>query len=348
MTKPDRPNGDELNETSRDWKICDAVDGYRAAIRQGCELTLSDFLKEVGWGLVPSSNGAEGAGETPIGENTPYWSILRSALSLPVEDQHKIATDLAANCGYELTGDAYSAPPQPAPDAMREAINRLLGYAKTWDNPEYDTSKPSLSEDIKLVCGSVLPSAPVPSPDGAGDDFGDMPSAYLTARNLSSSGAVAAEPVDFKSSGNSDVEGKPTKGTDFTAAPPVRGDREEGGKRIWDSQRHRLNDQTCNAANRSWRSKELPDSFWEGFCLDADAILSLPSAPVSGRDAVMGTLARIMEFPHDGNSSSQAMAQLAREGTLALSNHKESGTTVEESKAGVRGVIPRSPTGFGE
>lgn len=42
------------------------------------------------------------------------------------------------------------------------------------------------------------------------------------------------------------------------------------------------------------------------------------AAPVSTID-VRGSLARIMDFPHDGNASSQAMAAIARETILALS-----------------------------
>lgn len=64
---------------------------------------------------LPARDAAEGA--FPIGEDTPYWRALRATLVLPVEEQYAIAKDLAANCGYELTGDAYTATPQPAPPA---------------------------------------------------------------------------------------------------------------------------------------------------------------------------------------------------------------------------------------
>lgn len=50
------------------------------------------------------------------------------------------------------------------------------------------------------------------------------------------------------------------------------GDREAGGRAIYESQRARLKDRSCLAANRPWRSKDVPDFFWEGYCLDADAV----------------------------------------------------------------------------
>lgn len=90
-----------------------------------------------------SRSDAEGM---PVGEDTPYWRTLRAALSLHVEDQHRIATHLAANCGYELTGDAYTAPPKPAPDAMRPEI--LDRVSKAWNitiiepSESWDTQPP--------------------------------------------------------------------------------------------------------------------------------------------------------------------------------------------------------------
>lgn len=68
--------------------------------------------------MTDQSHRPDGDG-LPVGEDTPYWRTLRAALVLHVEEQYAIAKDLAANCGYELTGDSYTASPKPAPDAMR-------------------------------------------------------------------------------------------------------------------------------------------------------------------------------------------------------------------------------------
>ena len=53
---------------------------------------------------------------------------------------------------------------------------------------------------------------------------------------------------------------------------------EDAGRRIWESQQRRLRDQTCNAAKRPWRSKDVPDFFWDGFVLDARAAMDCNSA----------------------------------------------------------------------
>lgn len=115
-TKPDRQDGDGLPlevriQTTRYalFRLFRANAPYSRLREEWSKLeTLLD--------TEPSRDAAEGA--VPIGEDTPYWRALRAALSLSVEDQYKVATDLAANCGYELTGDAYTATPKPAPDAM--------------------------------------------------------------------------------------------------------------------------------------------------------------------------------------------------------------------------------------
>lgn len=51
-----RPHG-AINETSRDWDICRAVDLYRAPRNKGDERTLSDFLADVGLIITTVTNG---------------------------------------------------------------------------------------------------------------------------------------------------------------------------------------------------------------------------------------------------------------------------------------------------
>jgi hypothetical protein len=50
---------------------------------------------------------------------------------------------------------------------------------------------------------------------------------------------------------------------------------EEAGRRIYESQQLRLGDQACLAARRPWRSPDVPVEFWEGYCADARAALSI-------------------------------------------------------------------------
>ena len=50
---------------------------------------------------------------------------------------------------------------------------------------------------------------------------------------------------------------------------------EEAGRRIYESQQARLSDQTSFAAKRAWRSMDVPASFWDSYCDDARAALSL-------------------------------------------------------------------------
>jgi hypothetical protein len=52
---------------------------------------------------------------------------------------------------------------------------------------------------------------------------------------------------------------------------------EEVGRRIYESQQARLGDQACVAARRRWRSPDVPEQFWEGYCADARAALSFRS-----------------------------------------------------------------------
>lgn len=52
---------------------------------------------------------------------------------------------------------------------------------------------------------------------------------------------------------------------------------EEAGRRIYEAQRARLKDQSCLAALREWRSKDVPSTFWDGYCADARAALSAAS-----------------------------------------------------------------------
>jgi hypothetical protein len=50
---------------------------------------------------------------------------------------------------------------------------------------------------------------------------------------------------------------------------------EEAGRRIYESQQSRLGDQACLAARRRWRSPDVPVEFWDGYCADARAALSV-------------------------------------------------------------------------
>jgi hypothetical protein len=50
---------------------------------------------------------------------------------------------------------------------------------------------------------------------------------------------------------------------------------EEAVRRIFDSQQARLSDKTCLAAKRQWRSKDVPQEFWDSYCSDARAALSI-------------------------------------------------------------------------
>lgn len=97
------------------------------------------------------------AGETPVGEDTLYWRTLRTALSLPVEDQHKIAIDLAANCGYELTGDAYSTPPSSdTAEGASEANCVNCGLTR---------KEHSINGAAYGICGKFEGAPPKPAPD---------------------------------------------------------------------------------------------------------------------------------------------------------------------------------------
>jgi hypothetical protein len=50
---------------------------------------------------------------------------------------------------------------------------------------------------------------------------------------------------------------------------------EQAGRRIYESQQARLSDKTCLAAKRHWRSKDVPQEFWDSYCSDARAALSI-------------------------------------------------------------------------
>jgi hypothetical protein len=50
---------------------------------------------------------------------------------------------------------------------------------------------------------------------------------------------------------------------------------EEAGRRIYESQQARLSDQTSFAAQRAWRSEDIPVVFWDSYREDARAALSL-------------------------------------------------------------------------
>ena len=49
---------------------------------------------------------------------------------------------------------------------------------------------------------------------------------------------------------------------------------EEAGRRIYEAQRARLKDQSSITAVREWRSRDVPSTFWDGYCADARAALS--------------------------------------------------------------------------
>src|SRR5215218_6830546 len=50
---------------------------------------------------------------------------------------------------------------------------------------------------------------------------------------------------------------------------------EKAGRRIYEAQQLRLGDQGCLAAKRPWRSPDVPVEFWDGYCADARAALSV-------------------------------------------------------------------------
>ena len=58
---------------------------------------------------------------------------------------------------------------------------------------------------------------------------------------------------------------------------------EEAGRRIYESQQARISDQTSFAANRAWRSRDVPVWFWDSYCEDARAALSLNSIKIPTR-----------------------------------------------------------------
>lgn len=165
----------QFNETSRDWEICSAIDNYRTAARQGSELTLSDFLKEVGWALVPSSNGAEGAEKAPD-------CTLSCAMA-----KHDGVTCPDDSCDIEQSVRSPPAPPQPAPDAMRlgltpkEFVDTILSACdpSNWDaerhqgecfialKEAYEGIHEIAAEFQTAMYAWPKVAAPVPSPDGA-------------------------------------------------------------------------------------------------------------------------------------------------------------------------------------
>ena len=59
---------------------------------------------------------------------------------------------------------------------------------------------------------------------------------------------------------------------------------EEAGRRIYESQQGRLSNQTCLAAKRKWRSKDVPQEFWDSYCADARAAFSGSRTPTAKRD----------------------------------------------------------------
>jgi hypothetical protein len=50
---------------------------------------------------------------------------------------------------------------------------------------------------------------------------------------------------------------------------------EEAGRRIYEAQQARLSDKNCLSAKRPWRSRDVPETFWDSYCADARAALSL-------------------------------------------------------------------------
>lgn len=100
----------------------------------------------------PTRDAAEGAGQ-----KSTSAAVRESNRSTP-------RSPASAAMGHCAEVDT-AAPPKPAPDAMHRALKRLREYAATW-GPEDDTSRPSLHDDLILVCDAVS-SAPVPPADGA-------------------------------------------------------------------------------------------------------------------------------------------------------------------------------------
>jgi hypothetical protein len=70
---------------------------------------------------------------------------------------------------------------------------------------------------------------------------------------------------------------------------------EEAGRRIYESQQSRLGDQTCLAAKRPWRSPDVPEKFWDGYCADARAVMSFRT---SDKDK---TFLRLKSYVRPGN-----------------------------------------------
>lgn len=102
--------------------------------------------------------------------------LLASAFKLSCEAQFDLATKIASNVGYVLVGepsfdnlDDDPAPPKPAPDAMREALEYdppgqcfRLGYKHTLN---HKCERPWCHKHKRCIALS----APVPSPDGAAE-----------------------------------------------------------------------------------------------------------------------------------------------------------------------------------
>ena len=63
---------------------------------------------------------------------------------------------------------------------------------------------------------------------------------------------------------------------------------EEAGRRIYESQQERLLDQTSFGARRAWRSNDVPQCFWDSYCEDARAALSLVGVRISTEKIIRG------------------------------------------------------------
>jgi hypothetical protein len=65
---------------------------------------------------------------------------------------------------------------------------------------------------------------------------------------------------------------------------------EEAGRRIYEAQQSRLGDQACVAARRRWRSPDVPQEFWDGYCADARAALSFARYIGTSATAISGEI----------------------------------------------------------
>jgi hypothetical protein len=185
MTKPERQDGDGLLKAARSrigaMKIapCSGLASSRAAAEE-LERAL-DYLES-----KPTRDAADGAAK--------YLDDLEGGmLARDADTPSQVAEWLRA-----------SAPPQPAPDAVREALasrieKHSLGWIKQVEGEVSGCSELDaclLEEEEAAIVAALRSSAPVPSPDGATPKLHhDFEVSRLIREHQSPSATVAAEPV---------------------------------------------------------------------------------------------------------------------------------------------------------